>query len=849
MLNQTNPIQAMSNYYGTQGKPGTTNGQGGGQETTCQTILTMTSMIVGLLSLFTIIALNVTNITYMIGSGGTMKNILDNQDHLNALVREDSDMLSEEIKPKIDLINNVVSYSLPSQMTQLQHIIKNEVLKQCTPTFMFNDSLCPVVENPKHSSYFKMVNLHAISTCRTEGKYIQLATPVDFTNYPSFIPGATKKSGCIRIPSFSLSDTIFGYCHNIIHQGCADASHSDQYLSVGRIADHGTGIPVIETITEWYLNDGLNRKSCSVAAGEYAVFMACTIVTETEREDYQYPGIGKISVAYLDVFGRKREWIFAESEILFDYQYAALYFSVGSGVIINDTVFFLIYGGLVNPINVDAQCYAPGCSNPSQINCNMAQKPTWFYNRQIVNGIFKFSFADNKRPNPSVTTISPEIVWFGAEGRLMYFPYSRTTYIYTRSSSWHSLPQTGIIELEGDMTIRWTEQSAIARPGGNPCNAANRCPKECITGVYTDLYPLGHMYEYSVGVYLSSQVSRVNPTLVVINQTSKIYAKTVTTTSQAASYTTTTCFSFKMKLWCISIVELSPGTVGEFVPIPFLYHLNLACTDHPTGVVDDTDDSITGFSLGPVDKPKTECYLIFNNGNTYFAVKIFGANQSYKLVWKPGIESNTTIEGVNYLCEEVLRNFPSRGLNPISETTIVTDHVTLIPVTVTGGVRMPISTTSSLTPPPTRAASVKKENATLGRVSGNDDEIEPEDEDYHDHTIDHDVIPTPTRGLENHSNLYGDNDYQKVYNGLHNNDSYPDSKNNSQLENYSDHNKVDIKTSHSNDTHNGTDEGISSRIGEVLANLDTSWARKYRSWLNDGVASSWGMFQSHDDEE
>ncbi|UQM99592.1 cell attachment protein [Meliandou mastomys virus] len=812
----------MSTFYGTSPQITTTHGQEKGQTSTCQTILTMTSMIVGLLSLFTIIALNVTNITYLIGSGGTMKDIQDSQEEIIGSVKDMSGTILEEVKPKIDLINNVVSYSIPSQLTALQHILKNEVLKQCIPTFMFNDTACPVTENPKHSTYFKEINLHSISSCAGQGKFIQLVTPVEFTDYPSFIPGATKKNGCIRIPSFSLSSTIFSYCHNIIHRGCADDGISDQYFSIGRIADHGTDIPVIETITEWYLNDGLNRKSCSVASGEFDAIMACTIVTESEREDYNHAGIGKISISYMDVFGRKKEWILAEREIQFDYPYAAMYFSVGSGVIIDNQVYFLIYGGLMNPISGNAQCHAPGCNNPNQADCNNSQRPTWFYRRQVVNGIFRFTYSFDTRPGAVVKTLSPSNVWFGAEGRLMYFPYSNRTYIYIRSSSWHALPQTGIIEMSGDFPIRWVDQLAISRPGGDPCQASNRCPKECITGVYTDLFPLGSEYEHSVGVYLSSQKQRKNPIMVLINTTSIIFGLHVTTNQQLASYTTTTCFVFKMKLWCVSIVELSPGTVGEFVPVPFLYQLNLACTDQQTGITGDFGVDDARISVGAFDKPRTECYLVFNEGEIYFSVKIFGKNQAYRLNWKPGVISNTTVEGINELCHEVLLHVPERDTDEIRDVVITTEHVTLTPVTLSGGVRMPVP--STLNPNPSVAPTNNSLlQGTTPKKASAQTELLPQQKSST-------MVNRGTGSTQLSRSIPYDPDFELQ-------EQYYNSSNSSAVHNNNQSNQ-----------YLGSVFNVSENVGKsylspgFMDRLDTSWARKYKAWINDTVAKAWGMF-------
>uniref|UniRef100_A0AAU7T2I2 Receptor binding protein n=1 Tax=Gainesville rodent jeilong virus 1 TaxID=3163281 RepID=A0AAU7T2I2_9MONO len=671
-------VLPTANYYGTSMKPAKREQEG--DQSTCQCILGSVSMIVGLLSLFTIIALNVTNIISLTRSGGIMQDIRDSQRSIDGSVKDVYGAVVEEIKPKTDIINSMVGYTIPSQLTAIQNLIRNDVLRVCSPTFIFNNTLCPVAEDPAHSKFFKDLDVKAISSCTGQNRGVQVASDVEYRDYPSFIPGPTKPGGCVRIPSFSLSSTIFAYAHNIISRGCQDHSQSDQYFSIGRIADHGTEIPILETLTEWYINDGLNRKSCSVAAGETAAWMGCTIVVETERDDYKNPGIGKISLTYLDVYGRKKEWIYNQNEIAFDVEYAAMYFSVGSGVVIGDTVYFLVYGGLMTAMNVNAMCYAPGCSNPNQETCNNAQKPSYFYGRQIVNGVLSFKKDYSGKPSIKVTTISPSLIWMGAEGRLIYMPTNEKTYIYIRSQTWHALPQVGLIYFEDPIRIDWVEYTGISRPGSAPCGASSRCPTSCTTGVYTDIFPMGNNYDYGVTVYLATQNTRSNPQLAFVNTTSKIYQKVVTNTAQVAGYTTTTCFSFKMRVWCVSIVEMSPATVGSYEPIPFLYHLNLACMDYNTGVQGEITTRDFNYIVGDVGTPKTECMLEVIDGQAVLVIRVWGSNQSFKLVWNDSGTSSIALSEVDQLCHDVLGAIEDRGNLDLSTTEIATTDFTLRPI-------------------------------------------------------------------------------------------------------------------------------------------------------------------------
>ncbi|WJL29514.1 cell attachment protein [Ninomys virus] len=618
---------AMSNFYGIH----QVGGNGSQKEDAVQGvgIIKYASMIVGLLSLFTIIALNVTNIIYMTESGGTMQSIKNHQDSISGSVKEMSGTLIEDIKPKTDLINTMVSYNIPSQLSMLHQLIKNDVLRQCTPSFLFNNTICPLAENPTHSRYFEEVNQQSISDCGLQGGRVVVTSPSEFIEYPSFAPTATKPNSCVRLPSFSLSSTIYAYTHTIMGHGCSELDIGDHYFSIGRVSDSGGDIPNLETVSSWFINDKINRRSCTVAAGNTEAWMGCVIMTESFYDDLNSLDTGKITISYLDVFGRKREWIYTRSEILYDYTYTAVYFSIGSGMVVGNTVYFLIWGSLLAPIEPDAYCIAPGCTHYDQNSCNEAQRPPEYGNRQMVNGLLRFRTDGSGKPSINVRTLSPRQIPFGSEGRLFYSDALKKAFIYLRSTSWHSLPLTGVLSLGESLSITWTKQEAVSRPGDYPCGASNRCPKTCVTGVYTDLFPLGVKYEYTATAFLNAELYRVNPNIAVTNTTSRIYQKVVTSTVQRAGYTTTTCFVYKLRIWCVSIIELSPGTMTTYEPVPFLYHLDMACLNPQDNTTQPFSGSSGTYKMGAPPATREECYFENVDNRFYFIISIPGFIQAY----------------------------------------------------------------------------------------------------------------------------------------------------------------------------------------------------------------------------
>nr|WPV62378.1 MAG: attachment glycoprotein [Jeilongvirus beilongi]WPV62387.1 MAG: attachment glycoprotein [Jeilongvirus beilongi] len=679
---------AMSNFYGTH-QGGLSSSQKEGEQPV-QGVIRYVSMIVGLLSLFTIIALNVTNIIYMTESGGTMQSIKNAQGSIDGSMKEISGTIMEDIKPKTDLINSMVSYNIPAQLSMIHQIIKNDVLKQCTPSFMFNNTICPLAENPTHSRYFEELNLDSISECSGNDLHLELGANPDFIEFPSFAPGSTRPGSCVRLPSFSLSSTVFAYTHTIMGHGCSELDVGDHYFAVGRIADAGHEIPQFETISSWFINDKINRRSCTVAAGTMDAWMGCVIMTETFYDDLNSLDTGKLTISYLDVFGRKKEWIYTRSEIQYDYTYTSAYFSIGSGVVVGDTVYFLIWGSLSSPIEENAYCFAPGCSNYNQRMCNDAQRPSKFGYRQMVNGILRFKTTSTGKPLLSVRTLSPSVIPFGTEGRLVYSEITKIIYLYLRSTSWHALPLTGLLVLGPPTSVSWVTQEAVSRPGEYPCGASNRCPKDCVTGVYTDLFPLGARFEYAATVFLNAETYRVNPTLAVINKTGIISKKKITTESQRAGYTTTTCFVFKLRIWCISVVELAPATMTAFEPIPFLYQLDLSCRTGNGSVAMSFSGSEGVYKTGRFRSPRNECFFEKVTNKYYFIVSTPDGIQPYEIRDLTPERMPHIIMYISDVCAPALNAFKKLlpAMRPI--TTLTIGNWQFRPVDIRGGLRVDI---------------------------------------------------------------------------------------------------------------------------------------------------------------
>nr|WPV62608.1 MAG: attachment glycoprotein [Wenzhou rodent jeilongvirus 2] len=488
-----------------------------------------------------------------------------------------SGMLRDLINPRVGLINTMVSYTIPSLMNQMKQEIITEMQKKNNVVFEYKNNTCPKVPSPVHSPMFQEFNQDSLTRCQSRGLGVQLDGPIAIKEMPSFIPTQTTSRGCARIPTFSLSPYIWAYGHNVIRNGCADHGMSDQYFSIGVISESWGDTPHFETLTSWYMDDETNRKSCSVAAGVSGAWMGCTVVWQSFRDDYCSDGILPLHLSYMDIFGRKRYWTYDPRVLGFASRFAAFYFGVGSGVIVDGVVYLPFYAGLADNLTQSSFCHAPDCNNPQTSECDSAAQLVWLCSKVIVNGILYFNDDPIVRPVLRVAVINTRSNWLGAEMRLIHNYQLGITYIYTRSSGWHALPQVGLINLQNIAQVVWIDVTAIGRPGRDTCNAGSRCPATCLSGVYNDIFPLGRYYEFGATVYLQSDTDRVHPTIAFLNTTRVFESMTLTTAEQRAQYSTTTCFIFKGKPWCLSIVEMEPSVVGTTTPVPFTYTLPLVC--------------------------------------------------------------------------------------------------------------------------------------------------------------------------------------------------------------------------------------------------------------------------------
>nr|AIQ78327.1 hemagglutinin-neuraminidase protein [avian paramyxovirus 1] len=413
--------------------------------------------------------------------------------------------------------------------------------------------------------------------------------PSAYQEHLNFIPAPTTGSGCTRIPSFDMSTTHYCYTHNVILSGCRDHSHSHQYLALGVLRISATGRVFFSTLRSINLDDTQNRKSCSVSATPLGCDMLCSKVTETEEDDYKSISPTPMVHGRLGFDGQYHEKDL-DTTVLFK-DWVANYPGVGSGSFIDDRVWFPVYGGLKpNSPSDTAQegkyviykRYNNTCPDEQDYQIRMAKssyKPRRFGGKRVQQAILSIRVSKSLGEDPVLTVPPNTVTLMGAEGRVLTVGTSH--FLYQRGSSYFSPALLYPMTVYNKTATLHSPYAfnAFTRPGSVPCQASARCPNSCITGVYTDPYPLvfyrNHTLRGVFGTMLDDEQARLNPVSAVFDNISRSRVTRVSSSGTRAAYTTSTCFKVVKtnKAYCLSIAEISNTLFGEFRIVPLLVEI------------------------------------------------------------------------------------------------------------------------------------------------------------------------------------------------------------------------------------------------------------------------------------
>ncbi|AIF74191.1 attachment glycoprotein [Bat paramyxovirus] len=531
--------------------------------------------ILGLISLVILILLNITTLIKTYSEAQKEDVCLKYFDHVEDKVTKLSQKISQDVQPRISLITTSTSYTIPSMLDNLGMVITNEIDSKCS-NIAINMS-CPEVATPIHDLRFNLLNTRAIDKCLNSGGEIKVSPDQKFENYPSFVPASTVPNSCTRYPSFSLSATIFAYSHTLYPGDCDQSPPLSQTWLLGYISSTLEGKPEPKASQYWIMDSSTKKYLCSTVAGSNYGWLGCATYDAGYIDDLHDDVVRPLTISYMDTKGRRNEWTIEYSEIKADMAWGSMFFSTGSGVIIDGYVHFLVYGTLKMVYSGNVYCKPLKCKSFTQQQCNDASFPSRGGGRQFINGIL--TFVDNPKIKPTLvlSTFSPSLNWQGNKGRLIYDSITGKVIINTKAGGWNPYLQIGFVHYGNPLNITWVPYPTVARPGTGGCGPDNDCPRKCYTGSFNDAYPLRSDLTLVATSQLNPSLVYKNPDVETVTPLTVTGERVVFSTEVASGETSTTCFMFDGYVWCMSLIENANYAQTNMKVTPFLYQLITKC--------------------------------------------------------------------------------------------------------------------------------------------------------------------------------------------------------------------------------------------------------------------------------
>ncbi|AFN06858.1 HN protein [avian paramyxovirus 11] len=528
--------------------------------------------------------------------------------HLPSLIKENpkttSSLISSELNPLLSYlpgINREVQLNIPIQLDKIQQSATSEINRLTAAiNQMAFGTLSPGLLLKNSKDYVGGINKPLIPSDKLNWTN---ATISGFIEHPSFIPGPTTKKGCTRIPSFHLAESHWCYTHNTIASGCEDHGVSSMYISGGILYKGSNKEPSLLTTVSILLADELNRKSCSIIASSYGCDVLCSLVTESESQDYK--SVNPTPMVHGRLFFNGS---YSEQELdprIFGDLWTANYPGVGSGILLKDRLVFPIYGGLdETKLNLTSYLNHPLYTKNEWVSCNKsydevvqtlraAYRPSWFAGRVVTQGVMVCHYDRELLGRCLIARFNTSTVMMGAESRLVM--QGDSLLLYQRSSSWWPV---GIVYLVPESIISINETNSVfdlspiplskfPRPTNKKgyCERPAVCPAVCVTGVYQDLWPLSPLAIENrtatnptfAGAFLNAFTTRTAPYFGVAGPNKWARSVQLFTDQTPASYSTTTCFkdTITTQTYCLIIIELQENLLGTWKIVPLLVKVSL----------------------------------------------------------------------------------------------------------------------------------------------------------------------------------------------------------------------------------------------------------------------------------
>nr|ASW25853.1 hemagglutinin [Vector TPMV_P-EGFP_HaEGFR] len=569
--------------------------------------LKLAFQILGWVSVIITMIITVTTLKKMSDGNSQDSAMLKSLDENFDAIQEVANLLDNEVRPKLGVTMTQTTFQLPKELSEIKrYLLRLErncpvcgteatpqgskgnasgdtafcppcLTRQCSEDSTHDQG--PGVEGTSRNHKGKINFPHILQSDDCGRSDNLIAYSINLVPGLSFIqlPSGTKH--CIIDVSYTFSDTLAGYLIVGGVDGCQLHNKAIIYLSLGYYKTKMISPPDYIAIATYTYDLVPNLRDCSIAVNQTSLAAICTSKKTKENQDFSTSGVHPFYIFTLNTDGIFTVTVIEQSQLKLDYQYAALYPATGPGIFIGDHLVFLMWGGLMTKAEGDAYCQASGCNDAHRTSCNIAQMPSAYGHRQLVNGLLMLPIKElgSHLIQPSLETISPKINWAGGHGRLYYNWEINTTYIYIEGKTWRSRPNLGIISWSKPLSIRWIDHSVARRPGARPCDSANDCPEDCLVGGYYDMFPMSSDYKTAITIIPTHHQWPSSPALKLFNTNREVRVVMILRPPNNVKKTTISCIRIMQTNWCLGFIIFKEGNNAWGQIYSYIYQVESTC--------------------------------------------------------------------------------------------------------------------------------------------------------------------------------------------------------------------------------------------------------------------------------
>lgn len=545
--------------------------------------LNLLNTVVVILTGITIIALNIGNI----GLGTAQKTMDEKMESklsiINAKLDDIIETLDMGIKPKIDLLDKGLTYSIPSKLTSMgSKLTQNfqsimdavEEIQRCDSENHTGSSeqgsSKPIVNvtvdddqnrydtdaNGGPEEHIELLDYPKFKR-ECDGQYVYDAKSWSIKYLSSFIPDCDFDDCCTREPSLQIKKNHFTYTHEIRNNTCKAEDKVSQLVMFGTISPNQRTRPSFLINTIHYIDDINILQTChSIGSVKNGVIL-CTIGTVGAKTLIRYPRKVNWMSVTINERGDRRYYFYNLTSEKFrgDVQMKMMIPHSGGGIIVNDTLFTTALGVPAYQIEGWNDCPLKFCegSKTNTLICKESIGPKEFNNNQVLDLLVKIKHPFHTNWSAEYHVIGIEDTTVGSKCKL--YLYNNRLWIYKSPISWDSYVKFGEVLMNSNLNVKWQDNSVLSRPGEYPCQWGNRCPSVCITGSYNEALSPNVRFPKLVSLFLNSTYSYVKPTLGLFYPNRTISSVGLNIYGQSFYQSVLNCVTNYGVVWCLGVIE------------------------------------------------------------------------------------------------------------------------------------------------------------------------------------------------------------------------------------------------------------------------------------------------------